>query len=93
MSQKIRKAALMAKFPKVFSGLGKLQGYQLKFHIDEKVQPVAQPLRRIPFSRRAKVEQTIQELIKLGVLERVEDPTSWVNPLVAVEKPNGDICI
>ena len=31
-----RKAALKAKFSKVFSGLGKLMGYQLKFHIDKK---------------------------------------------------------
>ena len=88
-----RRAALKAKFPKVFSGLGKLKGYQLKFHIDEKVQPVAQPVRRIPFSRRAKVEQRIEELVQLDVLEKVEGPTSWVNPLVAVEKPNGDIQI
>ena len=40
-----RRAALKAKFLEVFSGLGKLEGYQLKFHIDEKVQPVAQPVR------------------------------------------------
>ena len=42
-----RRTALKAKFPKVFSGLGKLKGYQLKFHINEKVQPVAQPQRRL----------------------------------------------
>ena len=48
------KAALRLKFPKVFEGLGKLKGYQLKLHQDDSVPPVAQPLRRIPFSRRQK---------------------------------------
>ena len=33
-----RKALLKTKFPKVFQGLGKLKGYQLKLHIDENVQ-------------------------------------------------------
>ena len=88
-----RKALLKSKFPKVFQGLGKLKGYQLKLHIDESVQPVAQPLRRIPFSRRAKVTEKLEELLKLDVIEKVEGPTSWVNPLVVVEKPNGDIRI
>ena len=46
-----RKASLKARFPQVFQGLGKLKGYQLKLHIDETVRPVAQPARRIPFSR------------------------------------------
>ena len=46
-----KKAALRVKFLKVFEGLGKLKGYQLKLHQDDSVPPVAQPLRRIPFSR------------------------------------------
>ena len=94
-NQAQRKAVLRTKFPKVFEGLGlgKLKGYQLKLHIDESVQPVAQPVRRIPFSRRAKVNEKLNELLKLDVIEKVEGPTSWVNPLVVVEKPNGDIRI
>ena len=39
------KAALRLKFRKVFEGLGKLKGYQLKLHQDDTVPPVAQPLR------------------------------------------------
>ena len=54
-----RKAALKAKFPKVFQGLGKLKEYQLKFHIGQDIHPVAQPVRRIPFSRRAKVNEKL----------------------------------
>ena len=48
-----RKAVLKATFLKVFRGLGKLKGYQLKFHSDQDVHPVAQPVGRITFSRRA----------------------------------------
>ena len=92
-NQTDKKALLKTKFPKVFQGLGKLKEFQLKLHIDENVQPVAQPVRRIPFSRRAKVTEKLEELLKLDVIEKVEGPTSWVNPLVVVEKPNGDIRI
>ena len=88
-----RKVSLRARFPQVFQGLGKLRGYQLKLHIDETVRPVAQPVRRIPFSRREKVTKKLDELMKLDVIEKVEGPTSWVISPVVVEKPNGDIRI
>ena len=88
-----RKALLKTKFPKVFQGLGELKGYQLKLHINENVQPVAQPVRRIPFSRRARVTEKLEELLKFDVIEKVKGPTSWVNLLVVVEKPNSDIRI
>ena len=63
-----RKALLRTKFPKVFQGLGKLKGYQLKLHIDENVPPVAQPVCRVPFSRRAKVTEKLEEPLKLDVI-------------------------
>ncbi|XP_070569391.1 uncharacterized protein [Ptychodera flava] len=81
---------LRRKYPEVFTGLGKLKGYQLHLHIDENVKPIVQ-YRRIPFNRRAKVVEKLKELEKLGVIEKVSGPTSWVNPLVTVQKPHGDV--
>ncbi|KAK3731133.1 hypothetical protein QZH41_006402 [Actinostola sp. cb2023] len=52
-----------------------------------------QPLHRIPFSRRRKVEEKLEQLEKLDVIEKVDGPTSWVNPLVVVEKSDGDVRI
>ena len=83
----------MTKFPKVFEGLGKLKGYQLKLHQDKNIPPVVQPLRRIPFSKRDKVANKLKQLEELGVIKKVSGPTSWINSLVVVEKPNGDIRI
>ena len=40
-----KEAIFKAKYPKVFEGLGKLKGFQLKLHIDSDIKPVAQPLR------------------------------------------------
>ena len=88
-----KKAALKAKYPHVFNGLGKLKTFQLKLHVDESVTPVSQAIRRIPFSRKQKVVDKLEELEALGVIEKVNGPTSWINPLVVVEKPNGDVRI
>ena len=35
----------------------------------------------------------LKQLEELKVIEKVNVPTNWINPLVAVEKPNGDIRI
>ena len=42
-----KKAALKAKYPQVFTGLGKLKNFQLKLHVDESVTPIANAMRRI----------------------------------------------
>ena len=75
-------AELQAKYPKVFTGIGKLVDYQLKLHIDESTTPVAQKPRRTPFALREKVSAKV---------EKVEGPTSWVSPIVVAPKPSGDI--
>jgi len=78
-------------FPDLFKGVGKLKSEQVKLHIDPSVKPIAQPLRRTPFNLRGKVEEKIKELEHLDIIERVDGPTPWVNPVVIVPKPCGDI--
>lgn len=80
---------LQAKHPEVFNGFGKLKGRAVRLHIDPNVNPVAQPIRRTPFSLRSKVEAKIQELVDLDIIEPAQGPTTWVNPVVVVPKSGG----
>ena len=82
---------LMIRYKDVFTGIGKLKDFQLNLHIDQQVQPVAQPLRRPAFSLREKIEKKLDELLQEDIIEKVEGPTPWVNPVVVVPKPNGDV--
>ena len=81
------------KYPELFSGIGKLKDCQLKLHIDRKVKPVAQPLRRLPFRITEKVDKKLEELEAKDIIESVSGPTPWVSPLVAVPKSNNDVRI
>ena len=82
---------LQEKYPTVFNGIGKLKGRAVKLHIDPSVKPVAQTIRRTPFSFRSTVEEKIQELVDLDIIEPAQGPTPWVNPVVVVPKSGRDI--
>ena len=87
---------IVGRFPKVFSGVGKLSGYQLKLHINREVTPVAQKPRRIPFPLKDKVQRKIDKLLNLDITEKVSGPTTSVSPAVIAPKPNKDdvrICV
>lgn len=85
------KHTLQQQYPEVFRGVGKLKTKQVKLHIDPEVRPVAQPLRRIPFNLREAVEATIKELMESDIIEEVNGPTPWVNPVVIVPKTGKDV--
>lgn len=82
---------IFTKYPTVFQGVGKLNSRQVTLHVDPNAKPVAQPLRRTPFQLREKVTDKIKELIHHDIIEPVEGPTPWVNPVVIVPKTGGDI--
>ena len=72
------------------SALSKLKNFQLSIPIDRSVTPVIQPFRRIPFGLRVRVEEQLDELLRLDIIERVNGASSWVSPIVPVPKgPNG----
>ena len=49
------------EFADIFTRVGLLKDYKLKLHIDEDVIPVAQPVRRLPFGLRDKVDDKLDE--------------------------------
>ena len=101
MNVHVEKRAVNAwkeKFPECFEGIGKLKGSQVKLHVDQSVEPVAQACRRIPFGLQEKVKRELDTLLEGDIIEEVEGkgPTPWVSPLVAVAKDGGQavrICV
>ena len=79
------------KYEDIFHGIGKLENYKLKFHINSEVEPIAQRMYIIPFTIREKVSRKLDELESQNIIEKVNDQTPWVSPVIVVPKPSGDI--
>ena len=85
-------SCIWEKCEALFTGVGRLKGYELKLHIDESVKPVAQPERWIPFGLWKKVDKKLNQLQEPNVTEELPDgPSGWISPLVVVPKGDGDI--
>ncbi len=63
--------------------------------LDPNHHPVVHPPRKVPVTIRPKVKDELERMEHLGVIERIQKPTDWVNSMVTVIKPNGKlrICI
>jgi hypothetical protein len=59
---------ILSKYPTLFSGVGKLNNYQLKVHVNPNIPPVAQPSRRVPFHICKVVDKKLSELEELHII-------------------------
>lgn len=74
--------------------LGTIKDVVVDIPIKADVTPVVQPYRRIPVALEKVVDKKIDELLEMGVIEKVNKPTKWISPMVVV--PKGDdvrICL
>ena len=79
-----RKPSILEKFPGCCEGIGKLKNFQLKIPTDAEVQPVAQPIRRVPYHALDKLTNKLKELVELDIIEKFRGPSSLVSPIVVV---------
>lgn len=81
------------KFPKVFTGLGRLEGdYTILIREDATPYALTTP-RRIPIPLVDKVKEELQRMEEIGVISRIERPLEWCAGMVPVVKPSGKIRI
>ena len=83
--------SMLQKYPNLFAGIGLLRGKEVKLHIDPSVHPVCQRYRRISFGLSEKVEHQLKELNDLDIIEKVNEASEWVSPVVIEPKGDNDI--
>ena len=86
----------LSQFPGISTGLGCLKDAQgnfvkVKIHRNQNIHPKIQRSPRFPPKQQKQIEDGINELIKLDIIEKVDEPPTWLNPLIPVQKPNGGI--
>ena len=86
------KDQIINKYPKCFEGFGKLKDFQLDIPIDPNVEPVIQNVRRVPFNLREKLGNKLDELEKSDIIERVNEPSRFVSPVVVPKPVDTFIC-
>ncbi|XP_046851152.1 uncharacterized protein K02A2.6-like [Xenia sp. Carnegie-2017] len=61
--------------------------------LKESASPEVVPPRKVPFALKARLKNELDHMEQLGIIEKVEKSTDWVNALVVVEKPDGKLRI
>ena len=86
---------LFEQYCDVFEGLGCVTNVSYHIRIDPTKTPVIHPPRHVPITLRPKIQEELARMERLNVVEKVTEPTNWVNSMVTIIKPNGSlrICI
>ena len=81
------------QFSSLFKGLGNLgEEYDIKLKEDVKPHAIFTP-RHVPLPLRTKVQQELGRMENMGVISKVDEPTTWCAGMVVVPKKNGTIRI
>ena len=82
----VSKDDILTQYADVFKGLGRLEG-NYKITLDEDVNPVIHPPRKVPVALRETVREKLIQLERDQVIEKVTKPTEWVSSMLIVNKP------
>lgn len=82
---------LIEKYPRLFREIGEFKG-EIDIKLEGDVIPFVQTTpRRVPIPLLPKLKSEIERLIDLDIIERMDDFTEWVSPIVVVPKSNIEI--
>ena len=82
--------ALLAEFPDLFEGLGCLPGEHC-IVLNESATPVVETCRKVPFALNDKLKVELDRMEKCDAIEKVVEPSEWVNGLVVVHEKDGNL--
>ena len=78
------------KYKSLFEGIGRLEG-ECNIHLKDGSIPTVYPARRVPEALKDKLQDELNRMERDGIIEKVTEPTEWVNSMVMIEKKNGTV--
>ena len=82
----LTKQKILDVYADVSEGLGTFPEEHYKFKLKENHVPARHAPRKVPIHLQDDFHHEINDLVKQGVLEKVEHPTKWVNSIIIAEK-------
>ena len=76
---------------KVFDGISRLEG-ECNIHLKDGLVLNAYPARRVPEPLKNKLLQELIQMKKDGIIEKVNEPTEWVNSMVMMVEKKVEAC-
>ncbi|XP_055308027.1 uncharacterized protein LOC129572134 [Sitodiplosis mosellana] len=85
---------LKQKYPRVFDAqsMGKITGLKARIHLKPDTPPIFKKARKPAFAMRKRIEIELDELVRNGVLKKVET-SEYATPIVPVPKSNDKVRI
>ena len=80
---------ILMELPQNVEGLGKLQNYQVKLHVDPGVKDVNVPPRAVPYHLSVQINEAIEQMIKEDVIEEHPTTQAWVSCAIITPKSDG----
>ena len=81
---------ILSEYSEVFEGIGTFEGL-CSIYLKENACLTVCATRKVPFTLRDKLKAELNSMEEKGIITKITEPTEWVNALVCVEKPNGNI--
>ena len=86
------KEEIAEMYPELFKDLGRMEP-EHHIKLNDNASPIAHPPRKIPIGICEKLKKELDSMEKTGIIRKVDEPTEWLNSMVVVEKPNGQLRI
>lgn len=86
------KSSVLKDYAEAFNGLGAIPG-ECSIHLKPDAVPVVHPPRRIPVALKDRCKAELDRMESLGVIQKVQEPSQWVNSMTIVEKKSGKLRI
>ena len=82
----LTKESILETYSDLFTGIGTFPTAPYKFTLKPNAKPARHAPRKVPIHLKEAFREEIDNLVELGILEPVNQPTDWVNSYVIVEK-------